>query len=174
MPSYTQIYPPEIGDTERYETDDVKIFERKDFISVIEEVSREFNTPFTVRSRFIGADYDGKGNIYYSRPIASITYFQTAYKKQSQKEFMDHGSKVTVINEPLKKITDEEYQGAPRSRSIFESSEETVKGDLEITTNVRLKEVEEAQQRIVNLIRKLEDAGEVIINKGGDDDNIVV
>lgn len=44
----------------------------------------------------------------------------------------------------------------------------------EITTNVRLKEVEEAQQRIVNLIRKLEDAGEVIINKGGDDDNIVV
>ena len=26
---------------------------------------------------------------------------------------------------------------------------ETVKGDLEITTNVRLKEVEEAQQRIV-------------------------
>ena len=51
---------------------------------------------------------------------------------------------------------------------------ETVKSDLEITTNVRLKEVEEAQQRIVNLIRKLEDAGEVIINKGGDDDNIVV
>ena len=46
---------------------------------------------------------------------------------------------------------------------------ETVKGDLEITTNVRLKEVEEAQQRIVNLIRKLEDAGEVIINKGGDE-----
>lgn len=45
---------------------------------------------------------------------------------------------------------------------------------VEITTNVRLKEVEEAQQRIVNLIRKLEDAGEVIINKGGDDDNIVV
>ena len=33
--------------------------------------------------------------------------------------------------------------------------------------------MEEAQQRIVNLIRKLEDAGEVI-NKGGDDDNIVV
>lgn len=51
---------------------------------------------------------------------------------------------------------------------------ETVTADLEITTNVRLKEVEEAQQRIVNLIRQLEDAGEVIINKGGDDDNIVV
>ena len=34
--------------------------------------------------------------------------------------------------------------------------------------------MEEAQQRIVNIIRNLEDAGEVIIKKGGDDDNIIV
>lgn len=51
---------------------------------------------------------------------------------------------------------------------------ETVRGDLEITTNVRMKDVEEAQQRIVNIIRRLEDAGEVIIKKGGEDDNIIV
>ena len=51
---------------------------------------------------------------------------------------------------------------------------ETVKGDLEITTNVRLKDVEEAQQRIVNLIRSLEDQGEVIIKKGGDDGDIII
>lgn len=51
---------------------------------------------------------------------------------------------------------------------------ETVKGDLEVTTNVRLKDVEEAQQRIVNIIRSLEEAGEVIIKKGGEDDNIIV
>ena len=51
---------------------------------------------------------------------------------------------------------------------------ETVQGDLEITTNVRLKDVEEAQQRIVNIIRQLEDAGEVIIKKGGEDDNIII
>ena len=38
--NYTQIYPPEIRDAERYETDDVKILERKDLISVIKEVSR--------------------------------------------------------------------------------------------------------------------------------------
>lgn len=48
---------------------------------------------------------------------------------------------------------------------------ETVKSDLAITTNVRLKEVEEAQQRIVNIIRNLEEQGEVIIRKGGDDDD---
>ena len=51
---------------------------------------------------------------------------------------------------------------------------DSVRGDLEITTNVRLKDAEEAQQRIVNIIRKLEEQGEVIIKKGGDDDNILI
>jgi flagellar motor switch protein FliG len=51
---------------------------------------------------------------------------------------------------------------------------DSVKGDLEITTNVRLKDAEEAQQRIVNIIRRLEEQGEVIIKKGGDDDNILI
>lgn len=51
---------------------------------------------------------------------------------------------------------------------------DTVQSDLELATHVRLKDVEEAQQRIVNLIRKLEEAGEVIINKGGDDNDIIV
>lgn len=51
---------------------------------------------------------------------------------------------------------------------------ETVTGDMETTTNVRLKDVEEAQQRIVNLIRKLEDQGEVVISKGGGEDTIIV
>ena len=49
---------------------------------------------------------------------------------------------------------------------------ENIRSDLEITTNVRLKDVEEAQQRIVNIIRTLEDRGEVVIMKGGKDDII--
>ena len=47
---------------------------------------------------------------------------------------------------------------------------ESIKSDLEITTNVRKKDVEEAQQRIVAIIRKLEEQGELIIMKGGKDD----
>lgn len=50
---------------------------------------------------------------------------------------------------------------------------ETIQSDLEVTVNVRLKDVEDAQQRIVNLVRKLDEAGEVIISKGGKDDIIV-
>ncbi len=49
---------------------------------------------------------------------------------------------------------------------------ENIKDDLEITTNVRIKDVEEAQQRIVNIIRNLEEKGEVLILKGGKDDII--
>lgn len=50
---------------------------------------------------------------------------------------------------------------------------DTIKSDLEITLNVRLRDVEEAQQRIVNLIRKLDEEGELVISKGGKDDIIV-
>ena len=49
---------------------------------------------------------------------------------------------------------------------------QTIRDDLEITTNVRMKDVEEAQQRIVDIIRSLEERGEIIILKGGKDDII--
>lgn len=49
---------------------------------------------------------------------------------------------------------------------------ENIKADLEITVNVRLKDVEEAQQRIVGIIRNLEERGEVVIMKGGKGDII--
>lgn len=49
---------------------------------------------------------------------------------------------------------------------------ESIKDDLEITTNVRMKDVDDAQQRIVALIRDLEAKNEIIILKGGKDDII--
>lgn len=50
---------------------------------------------------------------------------------------------------------------------------ETVQSDLEVTVNVRLRDVEEAQQRIVATIRKLDEEGELVIGKGGKDEIIV-
>lgn len=49
---------------------------------------------------------------------------------------------------------------------------QNIRDDLEITSNVRMKDVEEAQQRIVGIIRDLEEKGEIIILKGGKDDII--
>jgi flagellar motor switch protein FliG len=50
---------------------------------------------------------------------------------------------------------------------------EMIKEDIEFMGPVRLKDVEEAQQKIVNIIRKLEDVGEIIISRGGGDEIIV-
>ncbi|MCL1983635.1 MAG: flagellar motor switch protein FliG [Clostridiales bacterium] len=49
---------------------------------------------------------------------------------------------------------------------------ETIKSDLEYTYNVRVRDVEEAQQRIVAVIRRLEEEGELVIAKGGQDEII--
>ena len=49
---------------------------------------------------------------------------------------------------------------------------QNIQDDLEITTNVRMKDVEDAQQRIVDVIRDLEEKNEIIIMKGGKDDII--
>ena len=50
---------------------------------------------------------------------------------------------------------------------------EMIKEDMEFMGPVRMKDVEEAQQKIVNIIRKLEDAGEIVISRGGGDEIIV-
>ncbi|MEG0894378.1 MAG: flagellar motor switch protein FliG [Oscillospiraceae bacterium] len=56
--------------------------------------------------------------------------------------------------------------------NMSKRSAETVRSDLEFTHNVRLKDVEEAQQRIVAAIRKLEEEGELVIMKSGKDEVI--
>jgi flagellar motor switch protein FliG len=48
-----------------------------------------------------------------------------------------------------------------------------IREDMEYMGPVRLRDVEEAQQKIVNVIRKLEDAGEIVISRGGGDEIIV-
>ncbi|MFW5645979.1 MAG: flagellar motor switch protein FliG [Acetivibrio ethanolgignens] len=48
-----------------------------------------------------------------------------------------------------------------------------IKEDMDFMGPVRLKDVEEAQQKIVNIIRKLEDSAEIVIARGGGDELIV-
>lgn len=50
---------------------------------------------------------------------------------------------------------------------------EMIKEDMDFMGPVRLRDVEEAQQKIVNIIRRLEEAGEIIISRGGGDEIIV-
>lgn len=50
---------------------------------------------------------------------------------------------------------------------------EMIREDMEFMGPVRLRDVEEAQQSIVNVIRRLEESGEIIISRGGGDELIV-
>jgi flagellar motor switch protein FliG len=48
-----------------------------------------------------------------------------------------------------------------------------LKEDMEYMGPVRLKDVEEAQQKIVSIIRHLEDTGEIVIARAGEDEMVV-
>lgn len=58
-------------------------------------------------------------------------------------------------------------------RNMSKRMVETFKEDMEFAGPVRLRDVEEAQQRIVAQIRRLEEMGEIIIARGGGDDVLV-
>jgi flagellar motor switch protein FliG len=51
--------------------------------------------------------------------------------------------------------------------------QESIQQDIEYLHNIRMRDVEEAQQRIVAIIRRLEDEGELVISKGGKEDEII-
>ncbi len=50
--------------------------------------------------------------------------------------------------------------------------QDTIHQEIEYLHNIRMRDVEEAQQRIVGIIRHLEEEGELVIGKGGDDEII--
>ncbi|MGZ0085244.1 flagellar motor switch protein FliG [Caldibacillus thermoamylovorans] len=58
-------------------------------------------------------------------------------------------------------------------RNMSSRMAETFKEEMEYMGPVRLRDVEEAQSRIVGIIRRLEEAGEIVIARGGGDDIIV-
>ena len=58
-------------------------------------------------------------------------------------------------------------------RNMSSRAAEILREEMELSGPVRLRNVEEAQQRIVNVIRKLEEAEEIVISRGGEADQLV-
>ncbi|WP_088105667.1 flagellar motor switch protein FliG [Halalkalibacter urbisdiaboli] len=80
-----------------------------------------------------------------------------------------------VENEDLQlslKVASEEVKEIVFS-NMSQRMAETFKDEMEFMGPVRLRDVEEAQSRIVAVIRRLEEAGEIVIARGGGDDIIV-
>lgn len=53
--------------------------------------------------------------------------------------------------------------------NISSRARENILSDIEYLRNVRMKDVERAQQKIVEAIRALEESGEIVISRGGED-----
>jgi flagellar motor switch protein FliG len=70
------------------------------------------------------------------------------------------------------KVASEEVREAI-FRNMSKRMADTFREEMEYMGPVRLRDVEEAQTRIVATIRRLEEAGEIIIARGGGDDIIV-
>lgn len=80
-----------------------------------------------------------------------------------------------VENEDLRlslKVSSEEVKEIV-FKNMSQRMAETFKEEMEYMGPVRLRDVEEAQTRIVAAIRRLEEIGEIIIARGGGDDIIV-
>ena len=50
---------------------------------------------------------------------------------------------------------------------------EMLKEDMDYMGPVRVRDVEESQQKVVNVVRALEDTGEIIISRGGEEELVV-
>ncbi|NLC76974.1 MAG: flagellar motor switch protein FliG [Clostridia bacterium] len=58
-------------------------------------------------------------------------------------------------------------------KNMSQRAGEMLREDIEFLGPIRLRDVEEAQQRIVQVIRRLDEAGEIVISRGGEDALIV-
>jgi flagellar motor switch protein FliG len=58
-------------------------------------------------------------------------------------------------------------------QNMSERAMAMLKEDMEFMGPVRVKAVEEAQQKIVGAIRKLEESGEIVLSRGGEEEMLV-
>ena len=58
-------------------------------------------------------------------------------------------------------------------KNMSSRAADMLREDMSVSGPVRLRNVEEAQQRIVKLIRRLEEADEIVISRGGAADLVV-
>ncbi len=58
-------------------------------------------------------------------------------------------------------------------KNMSKRAAQLLKDELEFMGPVRVKDVEEAQQKIINVIRRLEEAGEIVIARGGGEELIL-
>lgn len=160
---------------------------------IIKEVERVLENKF---STMVSQDYTTAGGI--ESIVSILNAVDRATEKNIMEELESHNAELSEeirrrmfifedivsldsksIQRFMREIDNSQWAIALKSSSeevkeiIFTNMSkrlvEMIKEDMEFMGPVRLKDIEEAQQNIVNVIRKLEDAGEIITPRGGDD-----
>ena len=54
-------------------------------------------------------------------------------------------------------------------RNLSSRAADMLREDIAVSGPVRMRQVEEAQQRIVSVVRRLEESGDLVIQRGADD-----
>jgi flagellar motor switch protein FliG len=85
-----------------------------------------------------------------------------------------------AIQKVLKEVDNQELSKALKAvdtevqekifRNMSKRAAAMLKDDMEFMGPTRLKDVEESQQKVVAIIRRLEDAGEIVIARAGEDE----
>jgi flagellar motor switch protein FliG len=70
------------------------------------------------------------------------------------------------------KATNSDVQGKV-FKNMSKRAGDMLREEIEFMGPVKIRDVEEAQQRIVNVIRRLEEKGEIVISRGKGDEMIV-
>jgi flagellar motor switch protein FliG len=88
-----------------------------------------------------------------------------------------------AIQKVLREVDSQELSKALKSvdtevqdkifRNMSKRAAQMLKEDMEYMGPVRLKDVEESQQKIVSIIRHLEDTGEIVVARAGEDEMVV-
>jgi len=58
-------------------------------------------------------------------------------------------------------------------RNMSKRAASVLREDMDFMGPVRIKDVEEAQQRIVSIIRRLEDSGDIVVARSGEDELVI-
>jgi flagellar motor switch protein FliG len=88
-----------------------------------------------------------------------------------------------AIQKVLREVDSQELSKALKSvdtevqdkifRNMSKRAAQMLKEDMEYMGPIRLKDVEESQQKIVSIIRHLEDTGEIVVARSGEDEMVV-
>lgn len=116
----------------------------------------------------------GKSNPSLSEEVKSrlfvfedIVYLDS---RSIQRVLKDVQTKDLVI--ALKGVANSEVSNVIMN-NMTKRMQDTIKEEIEYLGPIRIKEVEEAQQRIVQIIRRLEESNEIIVDRGGKDEILV-